>query len=113
MEEPMEEPAANKISKVETVDTIIGLLWKVDSSIRCGQFILAHRDASNILATLSRIEDPDSDIDELKLYTKHVVVNLQNILTAHSNATKAMEVARRMRKAVLHDLFGPKTEETK
>jgi hypothetical protein len=81
-------------------DYVIRSLMKVDSSIRNGQFLYAHREANKLLAELIRKEyDIEDDlINEIESSIKRTILFLRPVIAAYAQNQSSLDIVKRSSK---------------
>lgn len=78
-------------------DCILRSLMKIDSSIRNGQIVYAHRETNKLLAELRRKEyDIESNVEHsLECSIKRTILFLQPIVAAYSQNQSSLDIVRK------------------
>jgi len=87
----------NKKENRGSLDKIIRDLLAIDSSIRNGQFLYAHREANKLLSEINRNEyeiDPQNS-DLLQLSIKRTILFLRPLVKIYSLNQTSLDIARK------------------
>jgi hypothetical protein len=81
-------------------DHIIRSLMKIDSSIRSGQFLYAHRESNKLLAELMRKEYDieENMIGEITSSIKRTILFLHPVIAAYAQNQASLDIARKYAK---------------
>jgi len=91
-----------EIDQLALMDSVFISLYKIDSCIRNGQFITAHREIHKII---SDIGDPnDLGLYDVVSHLNRTLVFLQEAVDAYSENQKTMEALKRIRRSIFESM---------
>ena len=89
------------VEKLEFLDNALSASQRIDSYVRNGQFVNAHREIGKLVSEIESDAGEDPEIGEMLMYLRRTDAFLQDAINAYCENQRVMEICRDGRRNVL------------